>query len=95
MLLLVLCHDNRGCHSKNGTKSNLKSKMNEKKRSNCHELLLKQQFEKSTQCFGDCCGPLQFALTGIQCKLGCFKILTASGTLLFPCTATVELFVMK
>lgn len=62
LLLLVLCHENRGSHS---VKSNLKSKMSGKKRNNCHELLVKQQFEKTTF-FGDCCGPLQFALTGIQ-----------------------------
>lgn len=40
--------------------------MNEKTRNNCHELLLEQQFEKRTKCFGDYCGPLCFALTGIQ-----------------------------
>lgn len=40
--------------------------MNEKKGNNCHELLIKQQFEKSTKCFGDWCGPLQFALAVIK-----------------------------
>lgn len=63
LLLLVLCHENRGSHS---IKSNFKSKMNEKKSNDCHELLLKQKFEKRTKCFGGYGRPLQFALTGIQ-----------------------------